>query len=174
MTSPAIGDPAPNFDLTSTEDCLLMLRDEVARTAVLLYFFPILDDRARADLTALAARHGELLRRDTRVLAISRVKLADLKAVQRELRLPFPLLHDDRNFSAHYGVEAAAEGVEGAPALYVVASGERIAWAANPVAAVAEALPEVESLVKDLPPDTAGYPRSVINRLVDRWVHLRG
>lgn len=35
----AIGDVAPNFDLSSTEDVLLMLRDEAPRTAVLLYFF---------------------------------------------------------------------------------------------------------------------------------------
>ena len=33
-----VGDEAPNFDLTSTEDVVLMLCDEVPRMAVLLYF----------------------------------------------------------------------------------------------------------------------------------------
>ena len=50
-----IGDEAPNFDLSSTEGVLLMLRDEVPRTSVLLYFFSDLDGaETRADLQALA------------------------------------------------------------------------------------------------------------------------
>ena len=41
MTRLSPGDEAPNFDLTSTEDVVLMLRDEVSRTAALLYFFDV-------------------------------------------------------------------------------------------------------------------------------------
>ena len=42
----SIGDQAPDFDLTSTEGSLLMLRDEVPRTAVVLYVFADPDLRA--------------------------------------------------------------------------------------------------------------------------------
>ena len=34
-----VGDEAPDFDLSSTEDVVLMLKDEVPRTPVLLYLF---------------------------------------------------------------------------------------------------------------------------------------
>ena len=51
----SIGDEAPNFDLTSTEDVVIMLRDEVPRSAVLLYVFSDpFADATREDLQALA------------------------------------------------------------------------------------------------------------------------
>jgi len=36
---------------------------------------------------------------------------------------------------------------------------------------VEDALAQVEKLLKDLPSPTRSYPKSVINRLVDRWVN---
>jgi len=167
-----IGDTAPNFDLSSTEDAVLMLKDEVVRTAVLVYFFADLgSDRVRRDLDALNRRLGELAKLHTRVLAVSPAKLEELKKLQAECSLFFPLLHDDRNFSAAYGVVPREEGKPADPALVAVGRRQEVKWLANPVVSVAEALPQVEKLLKDLPSPTRSYPKSVINRFVDRWVN---
>jgi peroxiredoxin len=168
----AIGDVAPNFDLSSTEDALLMLKDEVIRMAVVVYFFADLEsERVRRDLDVLN-RHAEALKKlDTRVLAVSPAKLDDLKKLQIEGKLLFPLLHDDRNFSASYGVVATVEGKPADPALVLVGRRQVVKWLANPVASVEDALAQVEKLLKDLPSPTRSYPKSVINRLVDRWVN---
>jgi peroxiredoxin len=172
MAPIAIGDEAPNFDLTSTEDALLMLRDEVSQSAVVLYFFADPEsDRARRDLDALNRGLKDLARQRTRVLAVSPAKLDDLKKVQVERKLLFPLLHDDRGFSAHYGVAAAEDGKPAAPALVVVSRKQKVLWLANPVAAVEDALAQVLKLLATLPSPTASYPRKVINRIVDRWVN---
>jgi peroxiredoxin len=168
----SIGDPAPNFDLSSTENCLLMLRDEVPRTAVILYFFSDpASERVRRDLVALAERKEALRDVHAKALAVSRADLASLQKLQAELKLPFPLLHDDRDFSSRYGVSPPTEGQEAAPALYVVNRQQRVLWLANPVAAVEAAMPEVLKSLEGQGSPTAQYPRSVVNRLVDRWVN---
>ncbi len=165
------GDEAPNFDLSSTEGVLLMLRDEVIRTTQLLYFFADAgDERVLSDLDALNRGLDELAPLTCRVLAVSPLPLDALKTLQAERKLLFPLLHDDRNFSAAYGV-AAEEGQQAAPALFLVSRRQRILWHANPAPAAAEALPQVVKLLKSQPSPTASYPKSVINRLVDRWVN---
>jgi peroxiredoxin len=162
-----VGDEAPNFDLTSTEDVLLMLRDEVPRTAVVLYFFASASEpRAVADLDALSARRAALAELDAKAMAISPASLAELKKLQAERRLGFPLLHDDRGFAKAYGFEPRAEG-----ALYVVDRWQKILWLQNPVGAVAAALPEIEKLLAKTPPPTALYPKKVINRWIARWVN---
>jgi peroxiredoxin len=169
-----IGDTAPNFDLSSTENAVLMLKDEVIRTAVVLYFFADpASDRARRDLDALNRRLDALAKLDTRVLAVSPAKLDDLKKLQAERKLLFPLLHDDRNFSASYGVASAQEGQPAEPALVVVGRRQEVKWLANPVAAVEEALPQVEKLLADLPSPTRSYPKSVINRSVEFLMRFR-
>ncbi|HEY8022838.1 MAG TPA: redoxin domain-containing protein [Thermoanaerobaculia bacterium] len=168
----AIGDEAPNFDLSSTEGVLLMLRDEVNQTALVLYFFADpASDGARRDLDALNRSLKDLARQRARVLAISPAKLDDLKKVQVERQLLFPLLHDDRDFSAKYGVAAPEEGKPAAPALVVVSRRQKVLWLANPVAAVDEAMPQVLKLLRTLPSPTASYEKRVINRLVDWWVN---
>lgn len=171
MAGPAVGDHAPNFDLASTEDVVLMLRDEIPRTAVLLYFFADPgDERARADLEALAARSDDIARAELKVMAISPAKLDALKAVQRELALPFPLLVDDRDFARDYGVRGSEEE-PAAPALVLVDRDQTVLWLANPAPPAAGALGEILAKLKKLPSSTANYPRSVINRLVDLWVN---
>ena len=168
----SIGDEAPNFDLTSTEDALLMLRDEIIQSAIVLYFFADpAADRTGRDLDALNLNLDALGRLRARVLAVSPAKIDDLKKLQAERKLLFPLLHDDRDFSARYGVAPAEEGKAAAPALVVVSRKQRVLWLANPVAAVEDALPQVQKLLKDLPSPTASYPKKVINRLIDRWVN---
>lgn len=168
----SIDDEAPNFDLTSTEDVVIMLRDEVPRSAVLLYLFSDpAAEATRADLQALAAAARRLAELPLSVLAISPAKLDELKVVQRSLGLPFPLLVDDRGFSAEYGVVAPSEDEAAQPALVVVDRQQRIRWIANPAGSVADAIERLESDLKRLPSTTSNYPRKVINRLVDRWVN---
>jgi peroxiredoxin len=167
-----IGQEAPNFDLTSTEDALLMLRDEVARTAVLLYFCPAPDaDGVRADLTALAAARDRLAAKRLRILAVSRAPLAALAAAQRELRLPFPLLHDDRDFSTRYGVAPPAEGAPAPRALFLVGRDQRLLWLACPTAGVAADLPRLEAALATPGTPLRAYPRKVLNRFIDRSVN---
>ncbi len=168
----SIGDTAPNFDLSSTENAVLMLKDEVVRTAVVLYFFADPEsERVRRDLDALNRSLRVLARLSTRVLAVSPVKLDELKKLQAGRKLLFPLLHDDRNFSAAYGIVAAQEGKPADPVLVVVGRRQEVRWLANPLVSVEEVLPQVEKLLEDLPSPTRSYPKSVINRLVDRWVN---
>ena len=168
----SIGDEAPNFDLSSTEDALLMLKDEVSRTAVLVYFFADpASERAQRDLAALSNRLGKLAGLRARVLGVSPAKLDDLRKLQAERKILFPLLHDDRNFSAAYGVAPPEEGKPAAPALVLVGRRQRTLWQANPVASVEEALPQVEKVLSDQPSPTRAYPKSVINRWIDRWVN---
>ncbi len=167
----AVGDEAPNFDLASTEDVVLMLRDEVPRTAVVLYFFAgSAAPGAAADLEALSARQAAHAGRDAKAIAVSPAPLAELKKLQAEKRLALPLVHDDRGFAKVYGLAPPAEGEPPRPALYLVDRRQRILWLENPAASVAAALPAIEKLLKGVPPPTALYPKSVINRWIARWV----
>lgn len=163
----APGDDAPNFDLTSTEDVVLMLEDEVARTAIVLYVCPeVAGERTRRDLLALAAGSPEFAVANARVLVVSPATLEALKAAQRELDLPFPLLHDDRGFAARYGVaEAATEA-----ALLLVDRGRRVAWTASS-GTVEEALPVLRGILARQPRSSAGLPRSIVNRWIDHLVN---
>jgi peroxiredoxin len=171
----SIGDDAPNFDLSSTENAVLMLKDELARTSVLLYFFSQLgeaeDARVRRDLETLERRREALKGLRARILAVSPLTVDILRKVQAGSKLRFPLLCDDRNFSASYGVAPREEGQPADPALVLVSRKQKVLFLANPVASVEEALPQVEKLLKDLPPPTRDYPKSVINRWIDRWVN---
>ncbi|HEY7216409.1 MAG TPA: redoxin domain-containing protein [Thermoanaerobaculia bacterium] len=170
----SIGDTAPNFDLSSTEDAVLMLKDEVVRTAVVVYFFADLgSDRVRRDLDALNRGLDALAKLNARVLAVSPAKLDELKKLQAERKLLFPLLHDDRNFSASYGVVPGAPEKPADPALAVVGRRQDVKWLANPVASAEDALPQVEKLLKDLPSPTRSYPKSVINRSVEFLMRFR-
>ena len=167
-----VGDKAPNFDLSSTEDVLLMLRDEVPRRSVLVYFFAAeVDDRVRGDLSSLAAAASKLDELNATVFGVSKAKMPELKELQKELKLPFPLLRDDRDFSASYGVAEAAEGEQPQPALFAVNQQQVVSWAANPVGDLAGSLAEIQKVFARDGDPTANYPKTVINTLVDRWVN---
>ena len=166
------GDLAPDFDLTSTESALLMLRDEIPRTSVVLYVFSDPESEAvRRDLKALAGELSRLAAIHAKVLAMAPVKMPVLQALQAELGLAFPLLRDDRDFLAQYGVQAAGEDETPAPAMFLINRQRVIAWVGNPVSSVESALAEFEPLIKAEGTPTANYPKAVINRLVDRWVN---
>jgi len=167
----APGVEAPNFDLTSTEDVVLMLRDEIPRMAVILYFFADpASDRCRQDLQTLARAQNDLAEKRAVVLGISRLELDGLKQVQRDLNLRFPLLFDDRNFAAAYGVEAPEEE-EPDPALFVVDREQKIIWMANPVGSMDGALQEIAGVLQSQPAQTYHYPSKVVNRVVNWWVN---
>jgi len=164
---PTIGETAPNFDLTSTEDCLLMLRDEAARAAVIVYCFG--DPAAvgvRQALQELAARIDSLPG-PVEILTVSPATIDQLKALQTELQLPFPLLRDDRDLMAAYGFEVPEEGVA-SPVLAVVDRQQRLVWYRCPAEDVGAAWPEIAACIKRMAPPTSNYPRTVVNRLVAR------
>lgn len=170
--SVAPGDEAPNFDLASTEDVVLMLRDETARMAQVLYFFSDPEDEgARRDLTALAKQRDGFQERGVCILAISPAKLDPLKSLQGELELPFPLLFDDRGLAAAYGFESADEETPPAPMMVLVDRRQMVCWVGSPGAAVEGQLPQLAAALKKLPSPTANYPRSIVNRLVDHRVN---
>lgn len=166
-----VGEEAPNFDLASTEDVVLMLRDEVPRMAVLLYFFNGDSDRERSDLKKLAAGQRKLKEAGAAILGISPAKIDALKALQRDLHVQFPLLRDDRDFSTQYGVEAASDDESAPPALYLVDRDQKILWMACPLTAIESSLSEIDGVLKALPSSTANYPKSVVNRVVNWWVN---
>ncbi len=170
-TTLVVGDEAPNFDLTSTEDAVLMLRDEVPRMAVLLYFFDGEGERVQADLKILAGGQRKLRERGAVILGISAAKMDALKGLQRDLHLQFPLLRDDRNFSSQYGVGAASEEEAAPPALFLVDRHQKILWLASPVPSVEAAMGDIDKALQALPSQTVNYPKTVVNRVVDWWVN---
>lgn len=164
----SVGDLAPNFDLTSTEDVVLMLCDEVPRLSVVLYFFTDpAGDRERGDLAALRTAHDRLRRRFAVVLGISPADVESLKVVQKELGLPFPLLQDDRDFSTQYGIGQADS------ALFVIDRRQKVMWMANPLGDAEAAIGTVLDVLQKQPTPTGNYPRSVVNRIVDWWVNKK-
>jgi peroxiredoxin len=164
-TELTVGNQAPNFDLTSTEGVVLMLHDEVPRMQVLLYLFQDLE-MATTDLSALSQNAARLAGKGIKIIAVSPVSLDELKVTQQQLELPFPLLHDDRDFSLAYGVGGGTPA-----ALVLVDRNRQISW-------LERGKPGLGSLVASLPEgrsgnreSTSNYPRSVINRFVDHWVN---
>ena len=83
-----------------------------------------------------------------------------LQALQAELGLAFPLLRDDRDFLAQYGVQAAGEDETPAPAMFLINRQQVIAWVGNPVSSVESALAEIEPLIKAEGTPTANYPKA--------------
>jgi len=173
MSSPlAPGDEAPNFDLASTEDAVLMLRDETARMAQVLYFFADPEDEAvRRDLSALARQRAGLQEAGVCILGISPVKLDALKSSQAELELPFPLLYDDRGLAAAYGFGLGDEETPPPSFLLLVDRRQTVRWLGDAGTDVESQQSQLSAAVKKLPPPTANYPRSIVNRLVDHRVN---
>lgn len=145
-----------------------MLRDEVPRTPVLLLFFGAIE-AARSELATLGEIAPELAKQGVKIMAISHAKLDELKQVQRDMKLGFPLLHDDRNLSSAYGAGSTGEGEGPAPIAVLVGRDQRVLWietaaiSAESIGAAVAASSKISS--------TVNYPRRVINRLVDRWVN---
>ncbi len=163
-----VGQRAPNFDLGSTSGCVLMLRDELARTPVLLYVFAT-GAPARSDLQALGAAWPQLQAKKVRVLGLAPAPLAELEGVRRELDLPFPLLADDRGFHRHYGLSVTA-GEAARPALFLIDRNQAVTAAWCPLTKIDTALATVLAGGGVRTSPLASYPRRVLNRWVERWV----
>lgn len=163
----SVGADAPDFDLTSTEDVLLMLRDEVPRTPVILYVFLEIDDAAREDLEELAAAVPKWTESGLRVLAMAPVKVARLKQLQAELELPFPLLEDDRDFCERYGVSSESTDRR----LVVIDRHSKVHWHSDQWSGLKQALAEVKRSRPDKQPRLINYPGQVVNKLVNWWVN---
>ena len=91
--------------------------------------------------------------------------------MQRELRLAFPLLHDDRDFGARYGVVPPAEGAPVPRALFLVGRDQQVRWLACPSSGIAAALPQVTSALATPGAALRAYPRKILNRFIDRSVN---
>ena len=160
-----VGDRAPNFDLTSTEGVVLMLHDEVPRMQVLLFFFD--DPSTVADeLQVLSKKTTALAEKGIKIMAVSSTPLDELRETQQKLGLAYPLLHDDRALASDYG---AGEGNQSVLAL--VDRNQQLAWIERGPAEVTDSLSSLLSGGSGLRKSTTNYPRSIINRLVDRWVN---
>ena len=167
-----VGDEAPNFDLSSTEGVLLMLCDEVPRNMVALFFFADPEsEQARTDLAALGRARDDLAARRVNIMGIAPAKMPALMDLQVDLSLPFPLLRDDRAFSAAYGVAATEEGATPPSALVLVGRDQKVLWMANPVSSMESAVAELTKVAEGDGSPTGNYPKKVINRIVDRWVN---
>ena len=164
-TKVRVGAEAPNFDLASTEDVVLMLRDEVARSPVLLCFFQEQPDDGSSLLQALANQADELQQRGVRILGVSPAKTDELKTVQAELKLPFPLLSDDREFARLYGF-----GEEGSCALVLVDQDQQVLWRGADLEGLESFLRQDGAALQRRSRPSAGYPRAVVNRWIARGV----
>lgn len=163
-----LGAGAPNFDLASTEGVVIMLRDEVPRSGVVLYLFSgDADEQVEKDLLALEAKRASIASSSSRILALSNLELDALAGLQARLGLGYPLLHDDREFLIAYGVSEQG----GNRALFLVGHDETIRWTARPLDTVESAIDGLLAALAALPRSTANYPKSILNWLIDR---LRG
>jgi len=103
---PAVGQPAPDFTLASTEDRDISLADFKGKQAVVLYFYPRDDTpgcTAEAcsfrDLRTLFNEHG------AEILGVSADTLKSHKKFREKFHLTFPLLADtDHAVAEQYGV----------------------------------------------------------------------
>jgi peroxiredoxin Q/BCP len=103
---PEVGQPAPDFNLASTDDKDVRLSDFKGKQAVVLYFYPRDDTpgcTAEAcsfrDLRSLFHEHG------AEILGVSTDSVKSHKKFQQKYHLTFPLLADpDHAVADQYGV----------------------------------------------------------------------
>ena len=103
---PEVGQPAPDFKLTSTEDREVSLADFKGKQAVVLYFYPRDDTpgcTAEAcsfrDLRSVFNEHG------AEILGVSADTVKSHKKFRDKFHLTFPLLADpDHAVADQYGV----------------------------------------------------------------------
>jgi peroxiredoxin Q/BCP len=104
----AIGDPAPPFDVTSSDGKRLSLADFAGKKQVVLYFYPK-DDTPVCTAEACGFRdmYEDLMASDTEVIGVSTDDDRSHKGFAARYRVPFPLVADpERKLMAAYGAEA--------------------------------------------------------------------
>ncbi len=163
-----VGDKAPNFDLASAESATIMLKDEISKQPVVLFFFKDSTvSENREMLQALNAAHGEIQSRRGVLFGIAPVKkLPELVELQQELKIVFPLLRDDRDFLSQYGLDSEEEE----RALYLVDEDSTIRVADRISDSVEALLPLLFKELEARPSAASRLPKSTLNRFIYRWV----
>jgi peroxiredoxin Q/BCP len=103
---PAVGQPAPDFKLASTEDKEISLADFKGKQAVVLYFYPK-DDTPGCTKEACAFRDLRKMFNDhgAEILGVSPDSVSSHKKFKEKFHLTFPLLADVGHAVAdQYGV----------------------------------------------------------------------
>jgi peroxiredoxin Q/BCP len=103
---PAVGEPAPDFKLASTDDREVILSDFKGDKAVVLYFYPK-DDTPGCTAEACSFRDLRKLFNDNgaEILGVSPDTIKSHKKFQQKYHLTFPLLADpDHAVAEQYGV----------------------------------------------------------------------
>lgn len=103
---PAVGQPAPDFTLPSTDDRDVSLADFKGKQAVVLYFYPR-DDTPGCTAEACSFRdlRGVFNQAGAEILGVSPDTVKSHKKFQQKYHLTFPLLADaDHAVAEQYGV----------------------------------------------------------------------
>ena len=103
---PALGAPAPDFDLASTDDRNVSLAEFIGKQAVVLYFYPR-DDTPGCTAEACSFRDLRSVFHDNgaEILGVSTDTVKSHKKFQAKYHLTFPLLADpDHAVADRYGV----------------------------------------------------------------------
>ncbi len=100
-----VGDPAPDFEQTSSDGQTIRLADFRGRSEVVLFFYPK-DDSPACTVEACSFRdaHAAFLDAGAVVLGVSSDPPGGHRAFAGKYGLPFPLLSDDGTLRARYGV----------------------------------------------------------------------
>lgn len=104
----AVGDLAPEFDVTAHDGRRLRLADYRGSKNVVLYFYPK-DETAGCTAEACGFRdaYEELSDKQTEVIGVSYDSTASHTSFARNHRLPFPLVADtDRKLAKAYGADS--------------------------------------------------------------------
>ncbi len=105
----ALGDKAPDFEVTSSDGRTLKLADFLGKKNVVLYFYP-------ADFTMVCTRetcgfrdmYGQLESQDTEVIGVSFDDDRKHEQFRKEHRVPFPLVADTSHSLAEaYGATSS-------------------------------------------------------------------
>jgi peroxiredoxin Q/BCP len=103
---PQVGEPAPDFQLPSTEGRAIGLSDYRGKQAVVLYFYPRDDTPGcTAEACAFTNVYDTFKQRGVEILGVSTDSVRSHKKFREKYSLGFPLLSDtDHAVAERYGV----------------------------------------------------------------------
>jgi len=100
-----IGEPAPQFDVTSSDGRRLRLADFAGKKNVVVYFYPAdFTPVCTAEACGFRDMYADLQSHDTEVIGVSVDDEESHKAFARKHAVPFPLVTDrDRSLAHAFG-----------------------------------------------------------------------